>query len=160
EFDQSQTFKKLYENEFGTPGGEPYGALIGDYEFGNPPEDVELLSKMSNVAAAAFCPFISAASPKMFGFGEWTDLSKPRDLEKIFETVEYAKWRSFRDSEDSRFVTLVMPRVLARLPYGANTKPIEEFGFEEAPLDAQGRSMPVAHEHYAWMGAGWVLGAR
>src|SRR5205807_2988080 len=103
EFDQSQIFKKLYENEFGTPGGEPYAALIGDYEFGNHPEDVELLSKMSNVAAAAFCPFISAASPKVFGFNEWADLSKPRDLEKIFETVEYAKWRSFRESEDARF---------------------------------------------------------
>jgi type VI secretion system protein ImpC len=160
EFDQSQTFKKLYENEFGTPGGEPYGALIGDYEFGNHPEDVELLSKMSNVAAAAFCPFISAASPKMFGFGEWTDLSKPRDLEKIFETVEYAKWRGFRDSEDSRFVSLVMPRVLARLPYGSATKPIEEFNFEETELDAQGKSKPVPNEHYSWMNAAYVMGTR
>src|SRR5438034_1268483 len=97
-FDQSQTFKKLYENEFGSPGGEPYGALIGDYEFGNHPEDVELLSKMSNVAAAAFCPFISAASPKLFGFSEWTEMSKPRDLEKIFDTIEYTKWKSYRES--------------------------------------------------------------
>src|SRR5215831_5053341 len=87
EFDQSQTFKKIYENEFGTPGGEPYGALIGDYEFSNHPEDLELLSKMSNVAAAAFCPFISAAEPKLFGFDSgWTDLSKPRDLAKIFDS--------------------------------------------------------------------------
>src|SRR6516164_1279451 len=93
EFDQSQIFKKLYENEFGTPGGEPYGALIGDYEFSNHPEDIELLSKMSNVAAAAFCPFISAGSPKLFGFDHWSDLSKPRDLEKIFDSIEYAKWR-------------------------------------------------------------------
>jgi type VI secretion system protein ImpC len=160
EFDQSQTFKKLYENEFGSPGGEPYGTLIGDYEFTNHPEDIELLSKMSNVAAAAFCPFISAGSPKMFGFNGWADLSKPRDLEKIFETVEYAKWRSFRDSEDSRFVSLVMPRVLSRLPYGASTKPIEEFNFEEIELDTQGRAKPVPNEHYAWMNASYVLGTR
>ncbi len=160
EFDQSQTFKKLYENEFGTPGGEPYGALIGDYEFSNHPEDIELLSKMSNVAAASFCPFISATAPGMFGFNSWSDLSKPRDLEKIFESVEYAKWRSFRDSEDARFVSLVMPRVLARLPYGANTKPIEEFNFEETELDSQGRAKPVANEHYSWMNAAYVMGTK
>jgi type VI secretion system protein ImpC len=160
EFDQSQMFKKLYENEFGSPGGEPYGALIGDYEFSNHPEDVELLSKMSNVAAAAFCPFISAASPKLFGFDGWTELSKPRDLEKIFDTVEYTKWKSLRDSEDSRFLTLVMPRVLSRLPYGANTKPIEEFGFEEVPMDKSGKAKPVPSEHYAWMNAAYVMGTR
>ena len=121
EFDQSQTFKKIYENEFGTPGGEPYGALIGDYHFSNHPEDVELLSNMSNVAAASFAPFITASDPKMFGFEDYTELSKPRDLEKIFDSIEYAKWRSFRESEDSRFVTLTMPRVLSRLPYGAES---------------------------------------
>jgi type VI secretion system protein ImpC len=160
EFDQSQLFKKLYENEFGTPGGEPYGALIGDYEFSNHPEDVEMLSKISNVAAAAFCPFISAPSPKLMGMENWGELSKPRDLAKIFDTVEYAKWRSFRDSEDSRFVGLVMPRVLARLPYGATTKPIEEFGFEEVELDKSGKAKPVPHDHYTWMNAAWVFGAR
>jgi type VI secretion system protein ImpC len=160
EFDQSQIFKKLYENEFGSPGGEPYGSLIGDYEFTNHPEDIELLSKMSNVAAAAFCPFVSAASPNMFGFGSWEELSKPRDLEKIFESVEYAKWRGFRDSEDSRFVTLVMPRVLARLPYGSNTKPIEEFGYEEAPTDANGKPRPLQHSQYAWMNASYVMGTK
>ncbi len=160
EFDQSQIFKKLYENEFGSPGGEPYGTLVGDYEFSNHPEDIELLSKMSNVAAAAFCPFISAASPALFGFENWTELSKPRDLEKIFDTVEYAKWKSFRDSEDSRFTSLVMPRVLSRLPYGANTKPIEELDFEEVAIDAKGKGKPVPHEHYAWMNAAYVMGAR
>lgn len=160
EFDQSQIFKKLYENEFGTPGGEPYAALIGDYEFSNHPEDIELLSKMSNVAAAAFCPFISATAPGMFGFKDWTEMSKPRDLEKIFETTEYAKWRGFRDSEDSRFVSLVMPRVLARLPYGAATKPIEEFGYEEVELDAQGNAKPVPHDHYTWMNAAYVMGTK
>jgi type VI secretion system protein ImpC len=160
EFDQSQIFKKLYENEFGSPGGEPYGALIGDYEFTSHPEDIELLSKMSNVAAASFCPFITAASPKLFGFGEWTELSKPRDLEKIFETVEYTKWKSFRDSEDSRFTTLVMPRVLSRLPYGSTTKPIEEFNFEEVELDATGKAKPVANDHYTWSNAAYVYGTK
>jgi type VI secretion system protein ImpC len=160
EFDQSQIFKKLYEAEFGSPGGEPYGALIGDYEFGNHPEDVDLLSKMSNVAAAGFCPFIAAASPKLFGFDKWTELSKPRDLEKVFDTVEYAKWKSYRDSEDARFVTLAMPRVLARLPYGAATKPVEEFDYEEVASDPSGKHKPVPNEHYTWMNAAYVLGTR
>lgn len=155
EFDQSQIFKKLYENEFGTPGGEPYGALIGDYEFTNHPEDIDLLGKMSNVAAAAFCPFISAADPKLFGFGDWQELSKPRDLEKIFTTIEYTKWKSFRESEDSRFVSLVMPRVLSRMPYGADTKPIEEFGYEE--VDA---TKPVPHTDFTWMNAAYVMGTK
>jgi type VI secretion system protein ImpC len=160
EFDQSQMFKKLYESEFGSPGGEPYGALIGDYEFTNHPDDHEILSKMSNVAAAGFCPFISAASPQLFGFDKWTELSKPRDLAKIFDTVEYTKWRSFRDSEDSRFTTLVMPRVLSRMPYGSSTKPIEEFEYEEVELDAQGKAKPVPHDNYAWMNAAYVMGTR
>lgn len=160
EFDQSNIFKKIYEQEFGTPGGEPYGALIGDFEFGNHPEDTELLGKMSNVAAAGFCPFLSAASPELFGFEQWADLSKPRDLEKIFDSVEYTKWRAFRETEDSRFVTLAMPRVLARLPYGSQTKPIEEFNYEEVPLDEKGKAKPVPNEHYAWMNAAYVLGTR
>ena len=119
EFDQSQTFKKIYESEFGTPGGEPYGTIVGDFEFTNHPEDVETLSLMSNVAAAGFCPFIAASSPSLFGFDNWEELTKPRDLEKVFESLEYTKWRSFRDSDDSRFVSLNMPRFLSRLPYGA-----------------------------------------
>jgi type VI secretion system protein ImpC len=160
EFDQSQIFKKIYENEFGTPGGEPYGAMIGDYEFTNHPEDIELLGQVSNVAAAAFAPFISAASPKLFGFDEYKELSKPRDLEKIFESLEYAKWRGYRDSEDSRFVTLTMPRALARLPYGEKTRPIEEFGYEEAPIGARGEAKPMDHEHYCWMNAAYVMGTK
>ncbi len=160
EFDQSQAFKKLYENEFGTPGGEPYGALIGDYEFTNHPEDLDLLSKMSNVAAAAFCPFVTAAAPALFGFESYTELSKPRDLEKIFDTIEYTKWKSYRDSDDSRFVVLTMPRVLARLPYGSQTKPVEAFDFEEGPLDRRGKAVPMPHEHYCWSNAAYVMGAR
>jgi type VI secretion system protein ImpC len=159
EFDQSAIFKKIYESEFGTPGGEPYGALIGDYEFTNHPEDIELLSMMSNVAAASFAPFISAADPKLFGFDNYTELSKPRDLEKIFDTIEYAKWRSYRDTEDSRFVTLTMPRTLARLPYGAATKTIDEFGYEEGNVDG-GVTHKMDHGSYCWMNSAYVLGAR
>jgi len=161
EFDQSQLFKKIYENEFGTPGGEPYGALVGDYEFTNHPEDVEMLSNVSNVAAAAFAPFISAADPGMFGFDSFTELSKPRDMEKIFESVEYAKWRGFRESDDARFVTLAMPRVLARVPYGAATNPVEAFAYEEAPVDPlTGAAKSMKHEDYCWSNAAYVLAGR
>jgi type VI secretion system protein ImpC len=160
EFDQSQLFKKIYENEFGTPGGEPYGALIGDYEWTQHPEDIETLRLVSNVAAAAFAPFISAAGAGMFGFDSWPELAKPRDLAKIFETQDYTKWRSFRDSEDSRFVTLTLPRTLARLPYGAATKPIDEFAFEEAPSDESGAAKQMQHTEYCWMNAAYALGTR
>ena len=160
EFDQSQIFKKIYETEFGTPGGEPYGALIGDFEFGNGTEDLEILQSMSNVAAASFAPFISAASPKMFGLESFTDLSKPRDLEKIFESSEYIKWRSFRESEDSRFVTLTMPRVLARVPYGSQGTQIEEFKFEEAPIDGNGVVSAMSQDKFSWMNASYAMGER
>ncbi|MBI3898986.1 MAG: type VI secretion system contractile sheath large subunit [Gammaproteobacteria bacterium] len=155
EFDQSQVFKKIYESEFGTPGGEPYGALIGDYMFGNHPDDMAFLNSMSNVAAAAFCPFLTASDPALFGFDNWSELSKPRDLAKIFDSAEYVKWRSFRDSEDSRFVTLTMPRVLSRLPYGSATKPVEAFNFEE-----MNDGTPPKNDDYAWMNAAYVLGTR
>ena len=160
EFDQSQLFKKIYENEFGTPGGEPYGALIGDYEWTNHPDDLESLRLVSNIAAGAVAPFISAAGAGMFGFDSWTELSKPRDLAKIFDTVEFGKWRAFRDSEDSRFVNLCMPRVIARLPYGKNTKPLDEFDYEEAPMDARGKAQAMDHESYCWSNAAYVMGAR
>ncbi len=160
EFDQSQLFKKIYENEFGTPGGEPYGALIGDYEWTQHPDDIETLRLVSNVAAAAFAPFVSAAGAGMFGFDSWPELAKPRDLAKIFETQEYTKWRSFRDSEDARFVNLVMPRTLARLPYGAATKAIEEFNYEEAPYDEAGAAKPMQHNEYCWMNAAYAMGTR
>ncbi|MBD3668574.1 MAG: type VI secretion system contractile sheath large subunit [Kangiella sp.] len=161
EFDQSQLFKKIYESEFGTAGGEPFGALIGDYEFTNHPEDIETLELTSNVAAGAFAPFISASSPELFGFNDWTELSKPRDLEKIFDSLEYARWRGFRDSEDSRFVTLTAPRVLARLPYGEQTRPIEEFAFEELPVDGETKvANSVDNKDYCWMNASYVLGSK
>lgn len=160
EFDQSQLFKKMYEGEYGQAGGEPFGALIGDYEFSQHPEDMEMLEKVAGVAAAAFCPFISAASPKMFGLNDYSELAKPRDLEKIFMAPEYTKWRSFRDSDDSRFVVLTNPRTLARLPYGSNTKKIEEFGYEEAELGARGEAKPMSHNQFTWMNSAYVLGAR
>ena len=160
EFDKSQIFKKIYEAEFGSPGGEPYGALIGDYEFTNHPEDIDLLAKMSQVGAAGFCPFVTASGPELLGMESFTELSKPRDLEKIFLDESYTKWRSFRDSDDSRFVVLTMPRSLSRLPYGKNTKVVEEFDFEEVELDEKGNAKPVPHSHYAWMNTSYVLGSR
>ena len=157
EFDQSRLFKSIYEDEFGTPGGEPMGALIGDYEFDNSFDDVQTLQGISSIAAAAFAPFISAASPRMFGFDDYRELARPRDLEKIFETVEYAKWRSLRDSEDSRFVTLALPRVLARMPYGPKTNPIDDFAFDETEHSETGE---LDHNSYCWMNASYVMGAR
>lgn len=158
EFDQSQIFKKIYESEFGTAGGEPYAALIGDYEFSAQSEDIDLLSSMSNIAAAGFCPFISAASASMFGFDSFTELSKPRDLEKVFDSAEYIKWRSFRETADSRFITLTMPRVLARLPYGSTTKSIEAFNFEELAVDTAGRHVQSDHDEYCWTNAAYAMG--
>jgi type VI secretion system protein ImpC len=160
EFDQSNLFKEIYENEFGTPGGEPYGVLIGDYEFTNKFEDLELLQGFSGVSAAAFAPFVSAASPHLFGFEDFRDLARPRDLEKIFDTAESAKWRSFRESPDSRFVTLTLPRVLARLPYGPETRAVDEFNYHEV-LDSDTSSWQAReHKHFCWMNAAYVLGAR
>jgi type VI secretion system protein ImpC len=158
EFDQSLLFRKIYESEFGSPGGEPYGALIGDYEWTNHPEDIEALRLISNVSAAAFAPFVSAAHASLMGFEQWNELSRPRDLAKIFDTVEYLKWRGFRDSEDSRFVALTMPRVLARLPYGERTRPIDEFVYEEAPIEADGSPLAMKHDYYCWMNAAYVMG--
>ena len=140
EFDQSHLFKHIYTSEYDMPGGQPYGIMIGDYEFSNHPEDVELLGKVSGVAAGAFCPFISAAAPELFGFKNWEDLPKVRALGDIFESDRYAKWRSFRDAPDSRFVVLTMPRVLARLPYGDLTKKVDEFRYEEVAARAQRRA--------------------
>ncbi|MFT7287919.1 MAG: type VI secretion system protein ImpC [Halieaceae bacterium] len=158
EFDQSQLFKTIYENEFGTAGGEPYGLMIGDYEFNNTPPDMEMLSNISHIAAAGFAPFISAAGPGMLGLETYEDLAKPRDLEKVFQSAEYTKWRGFRDSEDARFVSLCMPRTLARVPYGESTNPIEAFRYEEFPLDAEGRNVEAEHDKFCWMNAAYVMG--
>ena len=153
EFDQSALFKKIYEEEYGVFGGSPFGALVGDYEFGKHPEDLELLEGISHVAAAAHAPFCAAASADMFNLPSWTSLDAPRDLAKIFDTTEYAKWKSFRQSEDARYVALCLPRVLSRLPYGRDTKPVEEFAYEEH-VDGSD------HSKYLWMNAAFGLASR
>ena len=150
-WDQSPMFKKMYEDEYGTPGGEPYGALLGDYEFDHTPPDVEILAGMGQIAAAAHAPFIAATSPALMNMDSWQQLGDPRDLTKIFQTPEYAPWRSLRDSEDSRFVALTMPRFLARLPYGAKTDPVDEFEFEE---DTEGAD----HNKYCWSNSAFAMG--
>src|SRR5262249_23990062 len=132
EFDQSALFKKVYEEEFGVFGGAPFGALVGDFEFGRIGEDVELLEKISQVAAAAHAPFISAAAPEMLKLKEdFTALGGFTDIGRAFDSTEYARWKAFRSSEDSRYVGLVMPRVLLRLPYATGVRTIEEFNYEE-----------------------------
>lgn len=153
EFDQSALFKKVYEEEYGTFGGAPYGALIGDYEFGRSPQDIALLEKISNVAAAAHAPFLSAADPGLMGLDSFTDLPNPRDLAKKFDTPDYAKWRSFRESEDSRYVGLALPHILMRLPYGPDTVPTESFNFRE---DVDGTD----HSRYLWGNAAYALATR
>jgi len=152
DFDQSSLFKKVYEEEFGVLGGHPYGLLVGDYEFGRGTEDQYMLQQLSKVAAAAHAPFVSAANPGMMNFDSWTELSKPRDLAMIFESVEFAKWKSFRESEDSRYVALTLPRVLARLPYGEDS-PVSRFNFEET---VDGKD----HSKYLWMNSSWAYAAR
>ncbi len=153
EFDQSQLFKKVYEEEYGTLGGQPYGMLMGDYEFGRSAEDVGMLQKLAGVAAASHAPFVGGVSPKMFGMDDFTELSKPRDMTKIFDSPDYAQWKSFRESGDSRYVALAMPRVLSRLPFGEAFKPVEEFRYEEGVDGSK-------HDHYSWMSAAWTYAAR
>ena len=153
EFDQSALFKKIYEEEYGTFGGAPYSCLIGDYEFSRHPQDLALLEKISQVAAAAHAPFISAADPNLFNLDSFTELGTPRDLARIFDTVEYAKWQSFRQSEDSRYVALTLPHILMRLPYGPDTVPVEAFNFKE---EVDGTD----HSKYLWSNAAYALGVR
>ncbi len=153
EFDQSGMFKKIYEEEFGTFGGAPFGALIGDYEFSNHPRDQLLLEKIAQVAAAAHAPFVAAASSQLFGWDTFSDLTEVRDLAKIFDRTEYLKWRSFRESEDSRYVGLCLPHTLMRLPYGQETSPTETFNFEE---DVDGTD----HKKYLWGNAAYSFGTR
>jgi type VI secretion system protein ImpC len=151
-WDQSPLFKRLYEDEYGTAGGEPYGALIGDYYFNQQGPDVELLRGIAQTAAAAHAPFIAAVDPSMMNLDSWQDLSNPRDISKIFSMPEYSAWRSFRESDDSRYVALTMPRVLSRAPYGAKTNPVDEFDFEED-------TGAGANEKYTWMNAAYAMGA-
>jgi type VI secretion system protein ImpC len=153
EFDQSVLFKQIYEEEYGTFGGNPFSLLIGDFEFGRHPQDIGMLEKLSNIAAAAHAPFISAASAKLFDWDSFTEMNVPRDLAKGFETAELIKWRSFRNSEDSRYVSLVLPHILLRLPYGPDTVPVEGFNFVE---NINGKD----HSKYLWGNAAYALGQR
>lgn len=153
EFDQSTTFKKVYEEEYGQLGGQPYGMLVGDFHFSRHPDDINLLKLLSNAAAAAHAPLISGADPALFNMEQFTELANPRDLAKIFDGAEYASWRSFRESDDSRYCALTLPRVLGRLPYGAEFKQVEEFNFEES-VDGKDNSK------YLWMNSSWAYAAR
>lgn len=150
-WDQSPLFKKLYEEEYGSPGGEPYGCLIGDYHFDHSAPDVEILSGMAQIAAAAHAPFIAGADPGVMNMDSWQELANPRDLTKIFGTAEYASWRSLRESDDSKYLGLAMPRFLSRIPYGAKTNPVEEFAFEE---DTEGAD----HSKYTWSNSAYTMG--
>ncbi len=153
EFDQSALFKKVYEEEFGIFGGAPFAALIGDYEIGKGPEDMEFLERVAQTAAAAHAPFLTSASCDFFNLESYAQLDQPRDLSKVFDTTEYAKWKSFRQSEDSRYVGLCLPHILMRLPYGKDNVPIEEFAYEE---NVDGTD----HSKYLWGNAAFALGAR
>ncbi|MDQ6434715.1 type VI secretion system contractile sheath large subunit [Mesorhizobium sp. LHD-90] len=151
-WDQSPLFKAVYEQEFGQLGGHPYGALVGDYHFDHSAVDIRLLRDLGKIAAAAHAPMISGAAPGLMGMDSWTELTNPRDLSKIFDTPDYAAWKSLRDSENSRYVGLCMPRVLARQPYGAKSLPVEEFNFEEQTDGHSGQK-------YSWMNAAYAMAA-
>ncbi|MDR3392648.1 MAG: type VI secretion system contractile sheath large subunit [Sulfuriferula sp.] len=154
DFDQSTMFKKVYEEEFGTFGGAPFGTLLGDFEISRQPEDMYFIEQMSHIAAAAHAPFVTAASPELFGLDTYADLGKPRDLSKVFDTVEYAKWKSFRESEDSRYVGLTLPRFLGRLPFNPKDgATVEGFNFVE---DVDGTD----HSKYLWCNATYAFGAK
>ncbi|HJV73815.1 MAG TPA: type VI secretion system contractile sheath large subunit [Noviherbaspirillum sp.] len=154
DFDQSTLFKKVYEEEFGTFGGAPFGALIGDYEITRQPEDMYFIEQMSHVAAASHAPFISAASPELLGLDTFADLGKPRDMAKVFDTLEYAKWKSYRESEDSRYVGLAIPRFLGRMPYHPKEGTVVEgFNFVE---DVDGTD----HGKYLWVNSAYAFAAR
>jgi type VI secretion system protein ImpC len=149
-WDQSPLFKKLYEEEYGQFGGEPFGAIVGDYHFDHSPPDVEMLGEMSKIAASAHAPFITGAAPTVMQMDSWQELANPRDLTKIFTTPEYAAWRSLRESDDARYLALCMPRFLGRLPYGPKTSPVDDFNFEEDTVGAD-------HDKYAWCNAAYAM---
>lgn len=149
-WDQSPIFKKVYTEEYSMFGGEPFGCIVGDYFFDHSPPDVELLGQMAQISAAAHTPFIAGADPGVMQMQSWQELSNPRDLTKIFQTPEYAAWKSLRESEDSRYIGLAMPRFLSRLPYGAKTDPVEEFDFEEETGLGD-------HSRYTWSNSAYAM---
>lgn len=160
EFDQSDLFKKVYEEEYGTPGGNPYGLLVADYQIGNSTADINFIENLSGIASAAFCPVITAAAPSLIGLDKWEDLAKPRDLTKVFESPEFVRWNSYRDTEDARFVTLTLPQTLARLPYGKCNNPVEAFDYEELPITSNHQTIKVSVDNYCWMNTSYVFATR
>jgi type VI secretion system protein ImpC len=151
-WDQSPLFKKIYESEFGQLGGQPYGAFVCDYEFDHTGPNLEVLKGLSRIGAAAHAPIIAAAGPALFGMESWTELANPRDLGKLFDAQEYMAWRTYRDSEDSRYMALTMPRFLGRPTYGAKSEPVDEFAFEE---ETDGE-----HDKHLWLNAAYGMGVR
>jgi type VI secretion system protein ImpC len=149
-WDQSPLFKKIYEEEFGQFGGEPFGCLVADYHFDHSPPDVALLTEMMQICSASHTPLITGASPTLFQLEKWQELNDRRDLTKIFATPEYAAWRSLREADDSRYLGLCLPRYLARLPYGSKTDPVEDFDFEES-VDGSD------HSKYCWANAAYAM---
>lgn len=154
DFDQSMLFKCVYESEYGTFGGTPFSAFVGDFQFDNTPQDINLLEQISHVAAAAHAPFLSAIAPGMLSMNDFSEIPRPRDLAKMFETTDYARWRSFRQNDDSRYIGLTLPRVLGRMPYGNKTIPAETFTFEEQIREDE------AGSDYLWMNSAWELAGR
>lgn len=154
DFDQSMLFKCVYESEYGTFGGIPFSAFVGDFQFDNTPQDINLLEQISHVAAAAHAPFLSAIAPGMLSMNDFSELPRPRDLAKLFDTTDYARWRSFRQNDDSRYIGLTLPRVLGRIPYGAKTIPAETFNFEEQISENETGS------DYLWVNSAWELAGR
>jgi type VI secretion system protein ImpC len=151
-WDQSPIFKKIYEAEFGQLGGQPYGAITLDYHFDHSPPDVDILAGVAKIGAAAHCPFITGAGASLLGMDNWQEIGNPRDLGKLFETIDYSDWRAFRNSEDSRYVAMAMPRFLGRRPYGAKSEPIEEFAFEEDIGSGESTN-------YNWLNAAYAMAA-
>ena len=152
DFDQSQLFRQVYEEEFGTFGGSPFSCLVAGFEFGKSAEDIFLLDQLSRLGAAAHAPVITAADPSLFGLTSFADINRPRDLSKLFDTADYVKWRSLRDSDDARYLGMVIPHVLGRLPYSPEQHPVEQFNFvEEIGNDS--------HNSYLWMNAAYVYAA-
>ena len=151
-WDQSPLFKKIYESEFGQLGGQPYGAFVCDYYFDHSAPDLEIMKGLSKIGAAAHAPIISGTAPGLMGMESWTELSNPRDLGKLFDATDYAAWRTFRETSDSRYLALTMPRFLGRQVYGAKTEPVEEFDFEE---DIEGN-----HDNHLWLNAAYAMGTR
>lgn len=150
-WDQSPLFKKFYEEEFGTAGGEPIGCIIGDYFFDHSAPDLAILSGMSQIAAAAHAPFLTSIKPTLFNIESWQELANPRDLTKIFSSPEYAAWKAFRKTEDAKYVGFVMPRTLARLPYNEKDNPVEEFSFTEDTAGA-------VDDRFVWSNAAYAMG--